>query len=152
MNSAKQYLQTNVVERLSRPVVSSDGSANREEGMPQMFDDSFNLREPGNVIDAATFIGALQGSVEGRPSTSPHPYLFSANKSQVSASSNGLAKEEKKIRQERLESFLRRQESMLEKKKKSIEQVTSFPSGSYSLLSYRGFLNFPVGKAYNSSL
>eukprot|EP00981_Chlorochromonas_danica_P001979 scaffold409_cov167-Ochromonas_danica.AAC.11 len=123
MNSAKQYLQTNVVERLSRPVVSGDGGINREDGMGQMFDDSFNLREPGNVIDAATFIGALQGSAEGRPSTSPHPYLFSANKSQVSASSNGLAKEEKKIRQERLESFLRRQESMLEKKKKSIEQL-----------------------------
>lgn len=55
MSSAKLYVSTNVVERLTKPVVTEQKKKKSED--IKTFDDSF---EAGQVVDAATFIGSLQ--------------------------------------------------------------------------------------------
>jgi hypothetical protein len=119
MSSAKLYLQTNVVERLSRPVANSENTPNNnvvDDSMMRTFDNSFLGGDQGNVIDAATFIGALQNQ-SGRPSNAfqtPGP---------AEQAKQTLTKEEIKERQQKFNHFYERQQMMLEKKERSVEEV-----------------------------
>jgi hypothetical protein len=55
MSSAKLYVSTNVVERLTKPIVTEQKKKKPDD--TKTFDDSF---EAAQVVDAATFIGSLQ--------------------------------------------------------------------------------------------
>lgn len=136
MSSAKLYLQANVVDRLSRPVTSIDGASTsraQDDSMLRTFDNSFVAGEQGNVVDAATFLGALQVNAASstRP-VSPHPTASAAaNNTQASASKPPMSKEEIKQRQEKFAHFYARQQMLLERKQKSLENVSLFVEFSY---------------------
>lgn len=152
MSSAKLYLRTNVVDRLSCPLVHADGTPAAkaiDDSMMRTFDDSFVAGQGNNVIDAATFIGSLQVNSMAAPppppppppsaqrATSPHPTGaggFGSN--HISHASRGantaaaaappkppMTKEEARKRQEKFNKFYERQKLLLDRRQKSLENV-----------------------------
>lgn len=147
MSSAKLYLSTNVVDRLSRPVTAEPKAA--DESMLRTFDSSF---AESNVIDAATFIGSLHAAAaagpgtgagaQSRPTTPGGPAAAAAQ-----TPAKTLTKEEVRARQEKFHNFCSRQQSMLDKKKKSLQEV-----GQHSIMLLPLFLTIvlhAVGAAHH---
>jgi hypothetical protein len=139
MSSAKLYLQSSVVDRLSRPVTSLDGtqaSSGADDSMLRAFDNSF-LGAEHNVIDAATFIGSLQPN-NGASRASSSPHLTGHKPAQVppEAVKPALNKEELRQRHEKFNNFYARQQMLITRKEKSLKDVRTndrnSDSASYS--------------------
>ncbi len=130
MSSAKLYVSTNVVDRLTRPI-ATPGPAGPDDSLVA-FDTSFSLGGAPTrpVIDMASFMGSLGGAGEGahtsdafntpgqrpRPASAATGARGSANK----ASSEGNDAKEKALK---FQQFLERQNQVTKRKEDTIKQV-----------------------------
>lgn len=127
MTSAQLYLQTSVVDRLTRPLTNDYHTSVNDEpqlrsasGHDDMSQDgSFNVGGR-NVIDAATFLGSLQTGASLPPP--PPPSV------QQSGIKGGKSKDEggnnKVLKAEELQRFLQRQQLVVKKRDDEIKTVS----------------------------
>ena len=110
MSSAKLYISTDVVDRLTRPIASSSSAAeDSSQQQQQRFDStspSGRSSRPG-VMNIQSFLGSLQGSAAKA----------------VAQQSPQLSSDEKLKRQLKFESFLNRQKAIMKRKEEQIQQV-----------------------------
>lgn len=132
MASAKLYVSTNVVDRLTRPINSLDESrlqgGGKDESMMQTFDESFDngVRKSG-VIDAATYIGSLQTGIRrsssGSAVNTPRQTGW-RNDDDVSVNSANRSRSKKLTTTPKdFEHFLERQKLVLKKREDNVKQV-----------------------------
>ena len=136
MSSAKLYLSSNVVDRLTRPIAADDaegdgtaaaghGGVSRggsvdgsAAGAEQMFDSSYDRP----VMDMASFMGSLDRkgsfSTPGGVGAGAKPRAASARRGAAP-----MTAEEKQHRQEQFQAFLSRQNYVVKKKQEQIKQV-----------------------------
>ncbi|KAJ1436077.1 hypothetical protein B484DRAFT_445852 [Ochromonadaceae sp. CCMP2298] len=108
MSSAKLYVSTDVVQRLTNPAaVDAAGRGAVDDGSETRFDNSMGERP---VMDMASFIGSLQG--KQTPSVV-------ANASRAEAAGDASAVK----RGKKFETFLLRQQSNLQRREESIQQA-----------------------------
>lgn len=134
MASAKLYVSTNVVDRLTRPINSLEESHNqgRDESIMQVFDESFDTagRKPG-VIDAATYIGSLQTGIRRSSSgsavqTPRQGDRRNRDNDDVSVNSANRSRSRSKklaTTPKEFEHFLERQKLVLKKREENVKQV-----------------------------
>ncbi len=106
MSSAKLYVSTNVVERLTKPIVAEQQKKKEES---KMFDDSF---EAAQVVDAATFIGSLQSGANQAFQTPATKSLRSKMRSSTGSIESTLSNDSHPPKQQNpvdFEAFLERQ-------------------------------------------
>jgi len=116
MSSAKLYVSSDVVDRLTRPITSS-GSAEdlSQHQYQQRFDSSSpsgRSSRPG-VMNIQSFLGSLQGSVVKEDPSGAG----------IQQSPQQLSSDEKRKRQLKFESFLNRQKAIMKRKEEQIQQV-----------------------------
>lgn len=116
MSSAKLYISSDVVDRLTRPIASSGSVEDSSQQQQQRFDStspSGRSSRPG-VMNIQSFLGSLQGS---------------AIKASAPSSGSGaqqspqMSSDEKLKRQLKFESFLNRQKAIMKRKEEQIQQV-----------------------------
>ena len=116
MSSAKLYISSDVVDRLTRPIASSGSVDDSSHQQQQRFDSnspSGRSSRPG-VMNIQSFLGSLQGS---------------AIKASASSSGSGaqqspqMSSDEKLKRNLKFESFLNRQKAIMKRKEEQIQQV-----------------------------
>lgn len=143
MLSAKLYVSANVVDRLTRPILTDKDStvaaSSMDDSMLRTFDNSFdqNMMTPGGaqVIDAATFlqnVGSSNRSVDG--SQTPGGLRRSASftsttrKSAEQLQQEEIAKQQKKEqnarRAQEFNRFLERQNVVLKKREENVQKVS----------------------------
>src|SRR5689334_6292113 len=95
MSSAKLYVSTNVVDRLTKPIAAGSESNKRQGGDDSMraFDDSFD-QSNGQVIDAATYIGSLQ-SATTTPSNNNSMQISSNHRMSTDSINSGDSQQQK---------------------------------------------------------
>lgn len=106
MTSAQLYCSADVVERLTRPIVSGP-----PDDSMTAFDAAYGSDRP--AMDVASFMGALDGKNKSRPSSAPPR----------AGQTIELSEEESKARKEQFEQFMTRQNQQKIRKDKHIEQV-----------------------------
>jgi hypothetical protein len=121
MSAAKMYTSMNVVDRLTKPIQSQ---ASGDDSM-RAFDNNFeggsespsSSNKNGMVMDAATFIGSLQGGSVGNADSQNHSSVHQYGGKTASSS------EMKKIDKEEFDKFLQRQHMVLQKREQNIKSV-----------------------------
>lgn len=130
MTSAQLYLQTSVVDRLTRPL-TNDNPHNHSTDEPQLRsvsghdnmsqDGSYSNNNGRNVIDAATFLGSLQTGV-GLPPPPPPSLPSTAVKG---GKSKDMDVNSKVLKEEELQRFLQRQQMVVKKRDEEIKTVST---------------------------
>jgi hypothetical protein len=118
MSSAKLYISSDVVDRLTRPIASS-GSVEDSSHQQQRFDStspSGRSSRPG-VMNIQSFLGSLQGSAA--KTSAP----LSSSSGSGAQHSPQMSSDEKLKRQLKFESFLNRQKAIMKRKEEQIQQV-----------------------------
>lgn len=122
MTSAKLYVSTNVVDRLTRPISSADEQQGRKDldnSLFQTFDETFDgENRKSAVIDAATFIGALQTGIKRSDSSSVATPRVRDKGEESIYNQTG-----KKTTTAQFEHFLERQKLVLRKREENSKQV-----------------------------
>lgn len=126
MSSAKLYVSTNVVDRLTRPINIVPPSPDE---MNKHFDNSFGDRP---VMDVASFMGSLAGggsrsntpggtvtTSRSRPNSAPRERRTSDQQSKAEP----LTEEERMQRQQNFKAFLGRQAQLTLRREKKTEHV-----------------------------
>lgn len=134
MSSAKLYVSTNVVDRLTKPISTVEKSQMEDASLQKTFDDSFDHNNNGQVIDAATYIGSLQsnnsfatpgGGAGGRSaalksaSKGTQPHRMSTDNSSMQPT-----QEDSQQQATNFNDFLERQKLILKKREEKIEKVS----------------------------
>jgi hypothetical protein len=128
MNSAKVYVNTDIIERLTRPLgnngpMGGNGNSVMDDSQPQqMFDSQIGNERP--VMDMNSFMNGLAGggsgvAGEGAGSQTPGRSLSRRN----SSGGKPLTEEERKKKAEQFQLFLQRQEATKKKKEEQVKQV-----------------------------
>ena len=125
MSSAKLYVSTDVVERLSRPSNAAPAPASSgslDDTHAQYFDSSVQQERP--VMDMASFMGSVQPSRHSAGGGGGGSGMYDTpgkggNPNNLSSSTT----EAKAKRDAKFEMFLARQQANLKKKEDSIKQV-----------------------------
>lgn len=118
MTSVKMYVKANVVDRLTKPLPSSETTDGQDDLM-KAFDTSFEGQQslqPRVVMDAATFLGSLApsgGSVKG--GGSPSGTVATGGKAVTT---------EKKIDAQEFDKFLQRQNLVLQRREDQKKTVS----------------------------
>lgn len=122
MSAAKMYTSMNVVDRLTKPIqATSFGEDSMRafdtsfEGAPHTPNSSSNNRL---VMDAATFIGSLQGGGSVRGGGSP-----AGSVTPVGGGGKSVSGETRKIDKEEFDKFLQRQQLVLQKREQNKQSV-----------------------------
>jgi len=119
MSSAKLYVSTDVVERLSRPGNATTNStiqmASADDTHAQYFDNSTVGDRP--VMDMASFMGSVQPS----PSSIGGGFDTPVKPNQSAPNTEAKAKRDAKF-----EMFLARQQANLKKREDTVKQVLPF--------------------------
>lgn len=132
MSSAKLYVNMDVVERLTKPVVAEEGPEEDE----RYFDVAASYDRDRPVMDVAQFMGSLQqgGSQHNgfqtpterrRPASAPRTGRSSAMTATGSkpAPTEELTAEEREAKRQNFKAFLGRQSQTLIRKEKKVEEV-----------------------------
>jgi hypothetical protein len=146
MASAKLYVSTNVVDRLTKPLASGENvkagqyskskGGNDDPSMLQTFDESFDgtgSRGSSQVINAATFIGSLQTGIR-RSSSGSNLHLFSTpshgnvnnenDSSSVNSANRATKRASGKVTTKSFENFLERQKIVVKKREENVKHVS----------------------------
>lgn len=128
MSSAQLYISSDVVERLTRPII-----AGPPDDSMTAFDTAYGPDRP--AMDMASFMGTLEGKFKGapeRPSSAPAR----------SGRPTEMSEDEIKARKAQFEQFLGRQQQQQIKREKHIEQVRSITIVSITIqLSTRSLIH-----------
>jgi hypothetical protein len=139
MASAKLYVSTNVVDRLTRPIEILEESINKSavktpqggDDSMKTFDDSFDNGYPrSSVIDAATFIGSLQTGISNRSvggSSVVNTPNYNRNRlrdNDDNSVNTTQSASKRKSNSKSFDTFLARQKLVLEKREQEIEKVS----------------------------
>jgi hypothetical protein len=116
MSSAKLYVSTDVVQRLTNPAVIDAGRMVDDGLSETRFDHNGSSMGERPVMDMASFIGSLQGTqTQGKQPKTPNTRMHTT----LGEADAGL--EEK--RGKKFETFLLRQEANLQRREERIQQV-----------------------------
>eukprot|EP01036_Dinobryon_divergens_P023461 gene23463-31808_t len=129
MSSAKLYVSTNVVERLSRTNGSSTAvaKATSDDSIPRVVDTTFVIGDSntsgraGAVIDITSFMSNLTGPQKNYQTPSSNSAKPSESEPQKSRE---LTEEELKERQKKFETFLNRQQQILKRKEDNVRVIS----------------------------
>lgn len=135
MSSAKLYVNMDVVERLTKPVVVEPADYSAVEN-DRHFDTTSSYDRERSVMDVAQFMGTLQQSGamtpgqfrtpsdRRRPSSAPRTGRSAATTITDRAAPEELTEEEKEARRQSFKAFLGRQTQTLIRKDKKTEEVS----------------------------
>lgn len=131
MSSAKLYLSTNVVDRLTRPI--GGGGVSEEKGadgagagggssgnLNQLFDNELSTHDRP-VMDMASFMGNLQQQQQRPHSAGGRPQRSSS--APRGSKTSTMTPEEREERKRQFEMFLSRQQTVLKRKEDNVKQV-----------------------------
>lgn len=136
MSSAKLYISSDVVDRLTRPIASSgsaeDSSQHPHHHPQQRFDSTSpsGRSSRSGVMNIQSFLGSLQGGGGGGTKTAAATAVVGGGMQHNNSPQQ--SSEEKLKRQLKFESFLNRQKAIMKRKEEQIQQVRTARTVVYS--------------------